>query len=75
MITHGPSFGILDLTDDKINIGCKELKKIVDLKKPKVHIFGHVHHSYGQTELNGTRFYNVSILDEAYQLKNEPTYI
>ena len=31
--------------------------------KPPVHIFGHVHPSYGTRELDGTRFYNAALCD------------
>jgi predicted phosphohydrolase len=56
LVTHGAPLGILDK-----NFGCPILRKLVDSAQPKIHIFGHVHFSGGQSvEENGTRFYNVA---------------
>lgn len=48
LITHCPPFGILDMTDRGEAVGCKVLRKrIAQLPNLKLHIFGHIHHSYG----------------------------
>lgn len=51
----------------------KDLIQAVLRVKPKLHVFGHVHGSYGQ-ELgpNGTRMVNCAVLDEEYVLTNAP---
>jgi Icc-related predicted phosphoesterase len=66
LITHGPPAGILDETPDGENVGCEELHEALARIKPKLHIFGHVHHGYGTLEVAGTKFVNASICDEAY---------
>lgn len=43
LITHMPPFGILDENTKKIKVGSKILRDIVIDRKPKVHIFGHIH--------------------------------
>lgn len=47
LITHGPPYGILDLTSEGTHAGCKTLKEKIEEIKPKLHIFGHVHFSSG----------------------------
>jgi Icc-related predicted phosphoesterase len=72
LITHGPVFGILDTVINEQHVGCKDLlQKIIELK-PKVHICGHIHESYGSVKKSGTRFINASLLNEAYELVNKP---
>ncbi|HWJ28068.1 MAG TPA: metallophosphatase domain-containing protein [Flavisolibacter sp.] len=70
LITHGPPYGILDKIGMANHIGCEELLKKVKVLKPKLHIFGHVHESYGIYKNNGTTFVNASAVDANYELKN-----
>lgn len=79
LITHGPPNGILDEVprgEDWIeNTGCEEMiKKVVELSKInlKLHIFGHIHCGYGQTEKYGVKFINASNCDESYAPVNPP---
>lgn len=72
LITHGPVFRILDLTSSQQHVGCKDLFLKVSAVKPKVHICGHIHESYGVTEKHGTKFINSSVLNEKYELVNRP---
>jgi len=76
LITHGPPFGILDYTFDGHTTGSKTLlKRVNQLKYLRYHIFGHIHESYGMKNINGKTFVNTSLLDEKYQLVNEPMVI
>jgi Icc-related predicted phosphoesterase len=77
VITHQPPFMIGDLSNYKQqHTGCEYLNDILINKiKPKVHICGHIHEGYGQQEIKGIRFCNVSVLDENYELKHKPTTI
>jgi Icc-related predicted phosphoesterase len=75
LITHGPPYGILDKNKEGEHCGCHALRKYVDRAKPDVHIFGHIHHSFGHIERNGTKFYNVSLLDDGYTYVNPLTEI
>ena len=75
LVTHGPPQGILDISGDPYNIsdlGCMFLKKRVAEIKPKIHVFGHIHGSYGYKYENGTHFFNASVLDEKRYYTNKP---
>jgi Icc-related predicted phosphoesterase len=72
LITHGPPFGGMDLTEDGLPVGCKELSKVVNRIKPKVHVFGHIHECYGQTAYGVTRYVNASSCNARYQVVNKP---
>jgi Icc-related predicted phosphoesterase len=68
LITHGPPFGILDQVEPAAaHLGCEELLKAVEEKKPKVHIFGHIHGDAGTFENGVTRFVNAAYLNERYK--------
>ena len=75
LITHGPPITILDKSISGRLCGCEELLKRVTEIQPKVHVFGHIHEAYGMVEKSGTHFYNASILDESYRVKNKPFVI
>ena len=72
LITHGPPFGILDLTADGKKVGCQDLLETIQEVLPKYHIFGHIHEAAGQTDVEGTYFINASSANENYRLVNEP---
>lgn len=68
LITHGPPLGILDQTaPGEPHLGCAELLDAVRQKKPRVHIFGHIHGGAGAFESEGTRFINAAHLNEHYK--------
>ena len=78
LITHGPAFGILDYVVDKYgqrNVGCELLKERVDELKPLMHVFGHIHYSYGAEKINDTLFVNASICTEQYNPINKPIVV
>lgn len=75
LITHGPPHKILDLSTRGDYCGCEELKKKVLEIQPKLHVFGHIHESYGTTIRNDTIFVNASLLDERYQGVHKPIEI
>lgn len=72
LITHAPPYKILDLNSRKENCGCEILQRKVLEKYPKYHCFGHLHESYGQEKIENTTFINCSLLDDNYDLVNEP---
>ncbi len=72
LITHGPVYGILDATTRGDQAGCEDLLNRVTTIKPKVHICGHIHEAYGVIKKNETTFINASVLNEKYELVNEP---
>lgn len=72
LLTHGPVYGILDMVLNGESAGDKDLlKKVLDIK-PKVHVCGHIHESYGTIKRHGIRFVNACMLNERYELANKP---
>lgn len=74
LITHGPPQEILDVSGPPYNqplLGCELLRVTVDEVKPKIHVFGHIHGSYGYKYLNGTHFFNAAVLGENYELQTD----
>lgn len=73
LITHGPPHGHLDyVTYSKQNVGCELLRDRIDLIKPKIHVFGHIHSSYGYKFDGTTHFFNAAVLDEKYNFTQKP---
>jgi Icc-related predicted phosphoesterase len=74
LITHGPPYKILDYVPYRggENVGCQDLLDTVLEKKPRVHVFGHVHCGYGEKDFNGTHFINASTCNEQYRPINPP---
>ena len=64
-VTHGPPKGILDVKNMQ-SVGSSALKKYVEIKKPKYHLFGHAHHSTGIYSNGNTIFINNSIVYVAH---------
>jgi Icc-related predicted phosphoesterase len=68
LITHGPPFGILDQTaQGEAHRGCEELLIAVEEKKPRVHLFGHIHGGAGTFQNEPTRVVNAAYLNERYK--------
>lgn len=72
LITHGPPYGFLDQVISDDHAGCVDLQRTVLTLKPLVHVFGHIHESYGSIARMGTRYINASVLDEGYRLRHQP---
>lgn len=87
LITHSPPFGILDrvhsrppgaavqATDLDVPLGCEDLLFRVHALRPRVHVFGHIHDSYGTQVLRETIFVNACICDEDYKPMRSPIVI
>lgn len=75
LITHTPPAGILDRTSMGFSVGCKELRQRVNELDARLHLFGHVHESYGREAHNGTTFINGSFVRGFYQHFNPPLEI
>ena len=70
LITHGPPLGILDKTDRGEAVGCYDLRQALQRVKPQLHVFGHIHHSYGRETQGSTTYINACICTESYQPLN-----
>lgn len=77
LITHGPPQGILDLCDHGGRVGCDDLlHRIRELPNLKLHVFGHIHESYGSEKLKDSlTFVNASSCNLRYNPINKPIVI
>lgn len=82
LIIHGPAYGILDGVlrangDIGDSVGCFDLlQRIRQLKKLKLHCFGHIHNQYGiHRSDDGIVFVNASSVNEEYELVNHPIVV
>ena len=72
LVTHGPSYGNMDHHENG-NLGCRALGEAIARVKPQAHVFGHIHHAYGEkTGADGIRYVNASVCTEQYNPTNEP---
>ncbi len=72
LITHGPPYGIGDLTARGDKAGCQDLLEVAEKLKPDLHIFGHIHEGFGVSYNGVTTFINASSCDHLYQPVNQP---
>lgn len=72
LITHRAPLGILDGTNSKIHYGSSLLLDRLKSVKPKMHLFGHTHNTYGITIWNGITFCNAAITDDMYNICHTP---
>lgn len=73
LITHGPAHGYLDrVIGGWENLGCEKLTEAIKIKKPKIHVCGHIHSGYGYLFDGDTHFINASVLDEQYYYTQKP---
>jgi len=72
LITHGPAYGILDKNRVSSSVGCRSLKRVINKIQPKLHIFGHIHESYGQINTGNTTFINACLTDAEDEIINQP---
>ena len=76
LVTHGPAYGHLDITGNGgRNLGCESLRERIDVVKPLIHSFGHIHGSAGYKFDGSTHYFNASILNERYEYRNKPMTI
>lgn len=68
LITHTPPLGILDA-----GLGCADLAaRLPQLKRLKLHVFGHVHQGYGLLRSGDTTYVNACNCDPEYRPINSP---
>lgn len=76
LITHEPPYGICDLNERGGHLGCPLLReRVLDVIKPKIHVFGHIHDAYGTEKIGETLFVNASIMDDYYDPVHEPVIV
>ena len=79
VITHGPPYGVGDLTLGRFNppshVGCQDLLDRIQDVQPLLHVFGHIHPGYGRVVKTETIFVNASVCDENYEPINPPIVV
>lgn len=74
LITHEPPMMIRDKSNGT-HWGNLPLRNRVMEVKPKFHLFGHAHESYGTDVFSNTVFSNGAVLDDQYHLVNAPAQL
>ena len=74
LITHGPPEFMLDLVDG-LHVGSAEMWDMLEVVKPVIHAFGHLHDSHGTQLFKETLFVNAAILDDSYKIRYEPVVV
>ena len=72
LITHSPPYGVLDKPRSEHAVGCEELALRLAKLQVKVHIFGHIHESYGIVQIGETTYINASNYNSSKGLVNAP---
>jgi Icc-related predicted phosphoesterase len=82
LLTHDAPYGTSDICMQNVywnngeHIGSRPLRDAIIEKKPKYNLHGHLHSTnHGEEILNETKVYNVSILDERYDVTYSPLII
>ncbi len=66
LMTHAPSYGILDQIPSGLSVGSPAIKEIVDKYHPILALSGHIHEAIGVVEQNGTVFMNPGPAKDGY---------
>lgn len=83
ILSHGPPFDYGDKApryrkDGQPGFertGSKALVNLIDRVKPKLCTFGHIHPGYGIYQRDETKLVNCALLNDRYELVNEPIII
>lgn len=76
LVTHGPPMGILDEANWRRQVGCEDLRRrVAELPKLELHVFGHIHEAYGRVEHAGVTYVNASTCTREYYPTNPPIII
>lgn len=66
LVTHGPPLGYGDVTVRGEGVGCEELRARVEVLRPSIHIFGHIHEGSGVIRDRHTTYVNAAMLGVDY---------
>lgn len=71
LILHGPPYGYGDAVGSELT-GSQSLTDRIREIQPKLVTFGHIHPAYGVYKLGNSMLANVALLNDAYELVNQP---
>lgn len=74
LVTHEPPIEILDYSSG-VHWGNLPLRNCVEKVKPRLHLFGHAHESYGGMVCGCVQYSNASLLNDQNQQVNSPRLI
>ena len=72
LITHTPPKDVLDQSSKGRSLGREELAYRLAETKVQVHVFGHIHASYGKLEKHGRLYINGSSIQSGKGVRNKP---
>lgn len=76
LVTHAPPRGFRDFSKtENNNAGCQVLRERVLSIKPRYHIFGHIHESYGTETHGNSVFINASLSNGSGEIVNKPVVL
>jgi Icc-related predicted phosphoesterase len=75
LITHGPPYNVRDYVPDGDSVGCRLLRDRIEVIKPQLNVFGHIHHAHGMSLVGDTMYVNASICTERYKPTNKPIVV
>lgn len=75
LLTHGPAYGILDMTSRGERVGCEDMLFHLDRIKCKAVICGHIHHSSGTKLVNNILHINAAVLNDEYKQAFKPVLL
>ncbi len=80
LVSHQPPFGHGDRYEDARtqqveHLGSHELLAAIERVRPRIVLCGHMHAGHGRFDHDGVAIYNVSLVNDQYQLVRPPTVI
>ena len=66
LMTHAPSYGVLDEIPTGMHVGCPAIREIVDKYHPILAMSGHIHEAIGCKQIGGTTFVNPGPAKDGY---------
>lgn len=76
LVTHTPPYGILDSEHgSKAHGGCPVLTDFVAGRKPRLHVFGHIHCGYGMLRAGEQMFVNAALFTEYGDVDRHPILV